>query len=393
MANEPGPTGYHTGTATIAQGDTLVTFQDAGNLFDVVKAGDNFGAHVGQPTRIASLDMANSQATLAYPWSGPSQTAAPYEIAFSPYIITYRQAVRTILGILQSGNVSALAGLAGEENTFPYFTGPGTMGRTGLSPLSRTILGRSAAADMRGDLDVAQQQDDPYDATAGRGLITGAFGWGSDDNDTRDPDFNDALNMTQIRGGDGSTVNTPFSWAILLNLARVAGRNAQLVFSTVNQDPPRLALRANSDTSGNLTNWFDLYHTGNAVGSVSRSNGIPTGALFESGSGNSGWYVRYADGTQICGGQISTNAPTSGSSSTLPSQAWPANFATGPYMTATIVASGTDVALRVNPKIASAGPSSHQVRADTSTDGNGGTYSISVGDSVRYAYTAIGRWY
>ncbi|PKH12593.1 hypothetical protein BI292_06175 [Pseudomonas sp. 43NM1] len=36
------------------------------------------------------------------------------------------------------------------------------------------------------------------------------------------------------------------------------------------------------------------------LGTVSQSGGVPTGALFESGSNASGTYIRFADGTQIC---------------------------------------------------------------------------------------------
>ena len=59
-----------------------------------------------------------------------------------------------------------------------------------------------------------------------------------------------------------------------------------------------------------------LYRRGNAVGIVSETGGLPTGALIESGSGAGGRYVRYADGTQICWGSITitpvANTPTLG---------------------------------------------------------------------------------
>lgn len=37
-----------------------------------------------------------------------------------------------------------------------------------------------------------------------------------------------------------------------------------------------------------------------AVGTVSQSSGIPTGAIIERGSNANGEFVRFADGTQIC---------------------------------------------------------------------------------------------
>ncbi|MGE8328911.1 hypothetical protein, partial [Pseudomonas urmiensis] len=44
------------------------------------------------------------------------------------------------------------------------------------------------------------------------------------------------------------------------------------------------------------------------VGPVSQSVGKPSGAIIERGSNASGEYVRYADGTQICWGQVTANA-------------------------------------------------------------------------------------
>ena len=48
------------------------------------------------------------------------------------------------------------------------------------------------------------------------------------------------------------------------------------------------------------SDWIEIYHTGNLVGTVSQSGGDPTGAVIERGSNSNGQYVRFADGTQIC---------------------------------------------------------------------------------------------
>lgn len=94
MAEWPGI--YRTGTASVEAGSKIVTFQSAGSLSQAVREGDRFGSHVGSPIRIAAIDGAT--ATLAYPWAGPSQVAAPYEIAFTPYDSGYRQALQILLG-------------------------------------------------------------------------------------------------------------------------------------------------------------------------------------------------------------------------------------------------------------------------------------------------------
>ena len=46
--------------------------------------------------------------------------------------------------------------------------------------------------------------------------------------------------------------------------------------------------------------WQKVYHTGNILGTVSQSGGVPTGAIIESGSNANGAYTKYADGTMIC---------------------------------------------------------------------------------------------
>ena len=52
--------------------------------------------------------------------------------------------------------------------------------------------------------------------------------------------------------------------------------------------------------AGTWTPWVKTYHTGNILGTVSQSGGVPTGAIIERGSNVNGEYVRYADGTMIC---------------------------------------------------------------------------------------------
>lgn len=55
------------------------------------------------------------------------------------------------------------------------------------------------------------------------------------------------------------------------------------------------------------------YAKSNAVGTVSQSGGVPTGALFESGSNASGAYLRMLDGTQICYKRVAIGGVSIGS--------------------------------------------------------------------------------
>ena len=125
---------YNTGTATVSSGGTTVTGQ--GTLWlQSLRPGDIFGTHAGSGVRIASVDS-NTQLTLAYPWKGPNQTAAPYEVQLTPYDSGYQRAVRELLQTMASGNLEALAALDGATDTVPYFTGPGAMALMDLSNLA-----------------------------------------------------------------------------------------------------------------------------------------------------------------------------------------------------------------------------------------------------------------
>lgn len=67
----------------------------------------------------------------------------------------------------------------------------------------------------------------------------------------------------------------------------------------------------------NALNAFEAYGRQNAVGTVSESGGVPTGALFNRGSNSNGRWTRFADGTLICrhsltissGGEITWTFP------------------------------------------------------------------------------------
>ncbi len=52
------------------------------------------------------------------------------------------------LFITNSGSAGAIAGLTGENNTFPYFTGEDTMALTPLSAFVRGILGKTTASEI-----------------------------------------------------------------------------------------------------------------------------------------------------------------------------------------------------------------------------------------------------
>ncbi|MFC0710722.1 pyocin knob domain-containing protein [Azorhizophilus paspali] len=54
--------------------------------------------------------------------------------------------------------------------------------------------------------------------------------------------------------------------------------------------------------------WVEIYHQRSVLGTVSMTNGLPSGALIEHGSNANGTYVRFADGTQMAFGALTTGA-------------------------------------------------------------------------------------
>lgn len=120
-----------------------------------------------------------------------------------------------------------------------------------------------------------------------------------------------------------------------------------------------------------------------AVGTVSQSGGVPTGAIIERGSNANGEYIRFADGTQICTATLTMNAAGSpvGGIYISGNVTWtfPAVFAAAPSVSG----------LPNSPSFwttagASTGPSSSDVRVALPA-------TFTAGVLVRA--TAIGRWF
>lgn len=95
-------------------------------------------------------------------------------------------------------------------------------------------------------------------------------------------------------------LNLPAGWVQGRHVISVGGGanyTSQLLFGgSVNHG--RVAQRAWGGTAWSA--WRELFHTGNILGTVSQSGGVPTGAIIERGSNANGEYIKWADGTLEC---------------------------------------------------------------------------------------------
>lgn len=142
-------------------------------------------------------------------------------------------------------------------------------------------------------------QNTDLDATVGRLMKVGSFGIGP-----RALKFDDSDDMNDLRGISGMIgnvsvnsvpANAPDTNAAFVGFSAAVGgtRGAQFVIQATGDNDA--FFRADNGSWGD---WRKIVHTGNVVGTVSQSAGLPTGSVIERGSNANGEYVRYADGTQ-----------------------------------------------------------------------------------------------
>lgn len=152
--------------------------------------------------------------------------------------------------------------------------------------------------------DFAQKQSSASDATAGRGLIVGAFGLGAQLVETETNLDLYRTNGNYLTPATGLT-NLPPGWGQTRYLILVGGG---ISYTTQALYSMSTGLRATRHFSSTWSAWRIEYDTGNILGTVSQASGVPTGAIIERGSNAQGEYTKFADGTMICAGQLVASA-------------------------------------------------------------------------------------
>ncbi|HFG1581194.1 TPA: hypothetical protein ACGFXK_002550, partial [Vibrio cholerae] len=158
--------------------------------------------------------------------------------------------------------------------------------------------------------------------------------------------FSTGFKFNVFRRGHGHnqpiTIEVAKPSGALYYITVIGSAESSLSFRGISFDPTRT-----SADVGDILNNDTVYHTGNIVGTVSQSGGVPTGAVIQRGINANGEFVRYADGTQIC---WNNNFQPSATIPSTRDWTYPAAFADTPQVNATPAGAG-DVVSRWGSKI------------------------------------------
>lgn len=236
------------------------------------------------------------------------------------------------------------------------------------------------------------------DATAGRLLRVGAFGWGASAPTMSGAAITDmdALKTPGLWTVDGAVANTPDGTStragICLVMQRAFGTSGMTQLLSYDFESPDLWVRVGSGDPTVWSAWRALYTQENLLGAVSQSGGVPTGAVIERGSGSNGSYTRLADGTQRCLHTMTLERVNNNQVNAL--WTFPASFSSPPVISATTRALGYDA----NPEIRSLGPptvgelGNSVARVGLRTI-LGTSENFEAGDTVTVLVRADGYWY
>lgn len=221
-------------------------------------------------------------------------------------------------------------GTAGSDDFAVKVSADGSAWSTGLSLAAATgRAGLPQGATVGGTIDGDAVQQAQDDATPGRLMPVGAFGLGGDGVMLDGSDDLDALGPSGLYCWQSGSIpaNTPAVFAGGVLHIRVDSTTAmQVTLRMAGAAYPEVsgALYSRSRNASGWGGWTRLFHRGDAVGTVSQTGGLPTGAMVERGSNANGAWTRYADGTQIC-----TRLITVGSAGST-DWSFPASFSAAP---------------------------------------------------------------
>ncbi|MGP8291752.1 hypothetical protein ACT3OH_15920 [Vreelandella zhanjiangensis] len=175
-------------------------------------------------------------------------------------------------------------------------------------------------------------------------MTEGAYGLGA----TGSMQVLSALNVTTIPAGDYVAQGIPVeqrppgaSGFAYVSVNRYNSGNIRIEYAPIGSQSTgnRKWWTTYNSTGGQLLPWVEAFTTGNILGTISQSDGIPTGAIIERGENANGQYVKLTDGTLFCWLRNDNNGQNWDFSGYIDRQIWefPHHFASGsvPAVTAT----------------------------------------------------------
>ncbi|MEQ1407787.1 pyocin knob domain-containing protein [Neorhizobium sp. Rsf11] len=336
---------YTAGTVTVAAGGTAVTGVGTAWLTAGFQEGDEFFA----PGWHGIVQSVNSNTSLTlYPIGirGAALAGSAYRLRYqgdgSRLTAQARQLIQLLGG---GGNLEALGGLSGAANTFPIFTGAGTMDVATLTAFFRGLMDAADGSDLysqMGEISNGQLPD----------RLRSIPSSGSPDADT--------LTSSGFYNVTSTTANIP-----------EAGQGALIVCGVASSVTAQLYIRAQTGTLWVRPRALSAWGTWRRLS-------------MERGSNANGEYVRFGDGTQICTGLLDSgdiDSPTGSLFANSPGVvAWtfPVAFAAAPSISGSQSGSSTRW---VNPV------------SRSTTVGNFRVLSSTTGTTIGFGVSAIGRWF
>ena len=296
--------------------------------------------------------------------------------------IATKQAASTKLTALSSIDAGADRVPIFTSATTAYYLPAGTVGKSILAAVDESTAREVLSLGTVSTLDATTSS---VDSTPNRVLKVGDFGIGAIGPNVTP---NTAL-IPGIYRFPGGASGAPAALAGGLGSLIVNSLGGNLVQQICMSIPtttsnPYIGMR-HFDSSGVPGPWVELFHKANAVGIVSQSGGVPTGAIVETGSNASGYYTKLLDGTLICQGIIADFSVAANAIATVGSTAtFPATFLNSLYF---ITFSGTATAS--NDVYGFTGVNTRTTTSSSGIYRNGAT-AQNIGNG---RYLAVGRWY
>ncbi len=390
---------YRTGTVAVTNGSKTVT--GVGTLWTTaVNAGDAFAlvdANLNPTGAWYEVESVTNNTTLVLKQSYAGSTGSNKQYcvfnlvgnmttpSFAQRLATFFASFQSLIDKPTTTPTASSIPIADSGGKIADGWIPATVARTASPALTGTPTAPTAAASIDSTQIATTAHVKGYLKSMGIGSGAISTATSTDWNDLP-TEFGGSMSWKTVFGGTTVTNAPPVLGAAALTHFYVThiqyGSNTMLQIAVPFADSGvrDMSIYIRGCYQGTWRRWYRQYSQYNILGTVSQSDGVPTGAVIERGSNTNGEYVKFADGTMIA---------TFNASLSSGSYAWtyPVAFAAAPQVSAIqVVGTSTDL---VSTTCSTPGKSSVTIYGNIST--NSGTSWAASTSAIRL--TAIGRWF